>query len=156
MRILQSIRNFFFGPAIDEFERRIYLYAVEKLPEEQSITLKSQFDLFNRAYRFYKNPDTSSEVYVCHFYWYKYFKNRLDFPRMFPIKDEEEELCRFQVILYSGEVINIAIWVVIGIACYIEIQSDSGIYRPLSPNFDFKWLGCKPIGEKKGTDLFFC
>ena len=140
MSIYKTIREFFLGPAIDEFENFIYKYGIKNLPEEKSKVLESQFELFNNVYRYYKNEDQEDEVYVCHFYWYKYFKNKLDFPLLFPVNNKEEMLCEFEVILYTGEILNVSIWVVLGIACYIEIRSDSRIYRPLSPDFECRWL----------------
>ncbi len=142
MSIEKKLKEFFIGPILDDFEKAIFDFAIEHLPEHLSEIIKSQVALFNRSHRYFINEGTESEKYICQFYWYEWFKNRLDYPKLFKESDEEKCLCSMVAVLPTEPRISIKINYVLGIACFIELKSDDETYRPLSPTFVIKDFEC--------------
>lgn len=85
---------------------------------------------YNRDSEEDKNKETS------YFYWQYFGKSRIDFPKRFPTSAKEHQLAELIVTLPSGEKIKVLYWVVNGILFNLEMHSKSGVFRPLSPDFE--------------------
>ncbi|MBT1450961.1 hypothetical protein KJ365_08715 [Glaciecola sp. XM2] len=135
MNIIQKIHKLIFSgkSVLDSFENALLDILEENLSESDKEIISSQRQLFNKVYRDNeeeKNKETS------YFYWQYLGKSRIDFPKRFPASTKEHQLAELIVTLPSSDKIKVLYWVVNGILFSLEMHSESGVFRPLSPDFE--------------------
>lgn len=129
MSWLNKIKQFIGMFNLTPFEEHIIKTVEQHLSSDMCAIFRDQLSQFNRVDRFL-GFDERIDYGFTSFYWMKWGKSQLDFPKYFPNETEEAKLADIKIVCDDKNVISVTLWIVKGVFFQIEYRSPEDEYQP--------------------------